>query len=58
MYLTGRLLVKKSTALQGALMLSAEKAHALIREKTLEAIAAMKAGLRQRLSRETVDERC
>ena len=36
--------VKKSTALQGALMLSAEMAHALIREKTLEAIAAMKAG--------------
>ena len=36
--------VKKSAALQGTLMLSAEKAHALIREKTLEAIAAMKAG--------------
>ena len=36
--------VKESTALQGALMLSAQKAHALIREKTLEAIAAMKAG--------------
>lgn len=36
--------VKKSTAQQGAMMLSAQKAHALIREKTIEAIAAMKAG--------------
>jgi len=36
--------VKKSTAQQGAMMLSAEKAHALIREKTIEAIEAMKAG--------------
>lgn len=36
--------VKKSTAQQGALLLSAQKARALIREKTVEAIAAMKEG--------------
>jgi len=36
--------VKKSATQQGALMLSAGKAHALIREKTLEAIAALKTG--------------
>ena len=36
--------VKKSTSQQGAMLLSAPKAHALIREKTIEAIASMKAG--------------
>ena len=36
--------VKKSTSQQGAMMLSSENAHKLIREKTIEAIAAMKAG--------------
>lgn len=37
--------VKKSTAQQGAMLLSAQKAHSLIREKTIEAITAMKAGI-------------
>ena len=36
--------VKKSTSQQGAMMLSSPNAHKLIREKTMEAIAAMKAG--------------
>ena len=36
--------VKKSISQQGAMLLSAEAAHALIREKTLEAIARFKAG--------------
>ena len=36
--------VKKSISQQSAMLLSAETAHALIREKTLEAIAKLKAG--------------